>query len=1168
MEPEHSDLSRFAELVRGYLDENLGDAERHELERLLLGDAALRREFYEQVEVHAAIDGIEESESSPQLVALPSPALEPNGGTGWERRLGVAAGLVAAALAVGWFFGKSDQDDPEVASLRMADVEPVLVAPPDPERRYRETMGKLGAIGSQNRPPGKSIPAVAGEGTLSYNRDIRPILSDRCFACHGPDAKTREADLRLDTAEGAYAALEGNGGWHQIKPGDPERSEVFYRITTDEEEDMMPPTDSKLPRMTAEEVAKVERWIREGAPYERHWSFVRVERPIIPEAVWPELARNPIDHFVQRKLAEAGVEPAPAADDPTLLRRLHFDLTGLPPAPDRVDSVIERGFSGEEYRSEIDALLRNVQHAEHFAVGWLDKARYADTTGYQYDTPRIMWRWRDWVVEALHRNLPYDQFLTEQFAGDLLPEPTLDQIIATGYNRNHPITIEGGTIEEEYRVQYVSDRVNTIGSSVLGLTMECAKCHDHKYDPISQSDYFRMFAFFNNVPEGGRAAGGRADSPQGALAKPFVLAPSAEQAAEEQHLVAAIRSRQDSVFGESGDHRAAFDEWRESRTQEVGWQVLDASSAESSSGLPFRKLGDLSWLVDSQDPVGGGEVYTFVVPAKGSGWRSLQVEALMHESLPNGGPGRYGNANAVLSKVEIIETGPDGSERPVRLAKVRASYEQEGYPASNLITEPGGTGWGFFHPKMEDRSLVVETGEEFGREGEWMMRVVLTFSQRWHNHTYGRIRLSLSPLPEIRDVPEDLGELLSKPTESLAPPQRESVALAFFDSVDPDEAKAMRADLTALEKLRSEIPPVMVMEEMEVPRPTHVLDRGAYDAPVGEPVGMGAPEALNPFLDEYPENRLGFARWATSRDNPLTARVAVNHLWDRFFGTGIVKTVEDFGSQGEWPSHPELLDWLAVELMESGWDMHHVIRLVLDSHTYRQSSFSRPDVEKDDPANRLLARGPRGRFAAEVVRDQALAVSGLLNPEVGGPGVKPYQPPGIWEELTLRPGFAMSYELSEGDQIYRRSLYTFYKRAAPPAMMSVFDAPSREICTARRESTNTPLQALALLNGETYVEASRALAQNLLRELPQADDEALLREAFERILQRSPHPEELAVVRRVFLSESGRVSEEESIAILSVGRLPLDDSLPQERLLGLTMANRMLFNLSETISRH
>ncbi len=449
-----------------------------------------------------------------------------------------------------------------------------------------------------------------------------------------------------------------------------------------------------------------------------------------------------------------------------------------------------------------------------------------------------------------------------------------------------------------------------------------------------------------------------------------------------------------------------------------------------------------------------------------------------------------------------------------------------------------------------------------------MLRVVLTFSERWANHSYGRVRLSLSRLDEIKEVDESLSKLLKKPENKLSRDDRQAVTMAFLNQTDRETAKLLKADWDAHAKLKEEIPPVMVMKEMEVPRPAFVLDRGAYDSPVGDPVPPGSPEALNPFLDEYPKNRLGFAQWMTSRENPLTARVAVNHLWDQFFGIGITKTVEDFGSQGEWPSHPALLDWLAIELIESGWDRQHIVNLILDSATYRQSSAIRPEIEKVDPENRFLAHGPRGRFSAEMIRDQALAVSGLLNPEVGGPGVNPYQPTGLWEELTKRPGYMMTYEVSPGDAIYRRSIYTFWKRAAPPAMMSVFDAPSREICTVRRESTNTPLQALALLNGDTYVEAARSLAQRLIREEPEASDDSLIREAFVRIVQRNPGSDEMEIARQLFQSESARISDEESQRILTVGRLPLDESLPQDRLLGLTMVNRLFFNLSETITRH
>lgn len=1161
--------NRFAFLVGKYLDESICAAETAELEALLLESPDARAEFYRQIETSMALSfrgGAEET--SPEWIPLHPVSADPGG----LRQRWFLAGSAMAAVVVTAFFllHESPPVDPPLITGRPVVSEVVKTGETlkfDPEARYEETMAKIGTAGSQSRPPAQAAPAAASGELLSYNRDIRPILSDRCFACHGPDAKTREADLRLDTPEGAYAALDPEGKWHQIKPGEPEASEVFYRITTEDEEDMMPPPEAKLPRMTPEEVTKIERWIREGAKYEQHWAFTRIERPDVPEAIWPNLARNEIDHFIQEKLHEAGFEPAPEADPNSLLRRLYFDLTGLPPTPDRVRSMTQEGLPDESYAAIQEELLGSVHHAEHFATRWLDKARYADTTGYQYDTPRIMWKWRDWVIDAYHDNKPYDRFLTEQIAGDLLPNATQDQVVATGYNRNHPITIEGGTIEEEYRIQYVSDRVNTIGSSVLGLTMECAKCHDHKYDPISQKDYFRMFAFFNNIPEGGRASQGKVGSVTGALAEPYIFAPSKEQEAEDQRLTASIHEIHQSVLSENGSKRAAFAAWKKDLTGSVGWKRLQPSALTTNSDLTFKDLSDGSFLVEGVSSA-SPDIYTFEIPMNGGGWRSLLLEALQHESLPNQGPGRFKNANAVLSKLELIEVSQGGQERPLSLARVQPSYEQEGYPASNLVEDPGGTGWGFFHPKPADRSLIATMKESFGTEGDWTLRVVLTFSDRWKDHSYGRVRFSTSRLDEIRDIDESLSEVLKKPENKLSREDRHSITMAFLKESEPEIAKTLAADWAARAKLKSEIPPVMVMKEMEVPRPAFVLDRGAYDAPVGDPVTPGSPEALNPFLEEYPENRLGLAKWMTSRENPLTARVAVNHLWDQLFGTGITKTVEDFGAQGEWPSHPALLDWLAIELIESGWDRQHVVRLILDSATYRQSSKTRPEIEEVDPENRLLARGPRGRFSAEMIRDQALAVSGLLNPAVGGPAVNPYQPAGLWEELTKRPGYMMTYEVSPGDQIYRRSIYTFWKRAAPPAMMAVFDAPSREICTVRRESTNTPLQALALLNGDTYIEAARALAQQQLRERPDASEEELIRDAFQRIVHRSPGAEEMSIATQLFQRERARVSDEESLAILSVGRLPRDEALPQDRLLGLTMVNRLFFNLSETITRH
>lgn len=674
-----------------------------------------------------------------------------------------------------------------------------------------------------------------------------------------------------------------------------------------------------------------------------------------------------------------------------------------------------------------------------------------------------------------------------------------------------------------------------------------------------------MYAFFNNVPEGGNASGGRVGSPLGAIAEPYIMAPTVLQSEELEKLNGQVSELLNPLFSDQGGSKNTFEEWCRTMGKKEGWQKISISKAEATSGATFRDLGDQSWIVEGPVPR-QQEVYTIRIPMSGEGWRSIKMDALTHESLGSNGPGRVGNGNVVLSTFEARAIQGQES-KSISIPRFTASHSQSGYPVENLLKDPK-VGWGIYLPKTKDQYLIAESEELFGFSGAWELEVKLTHSARWKDHSYGRLRFSASKSPEVTAAKNDIFDLVKKPDNKRTEADRENLALAFYADNDSDREKQLRDLIKSREKLNAQVPPVMVMEEMAVPRPTKVLDRGVYDNPVGPELKPNVPEALPSFSEDLPQNRLGFVQWMTDRKNPLTARVAVNQLWASFFGVGIVKTMEDFGSQGEWPSHPALLDWLAVEFIESGWDVQHLIKLITESYTYRQSSFAREGYEKEDPDNRLLARGPRLRLSAEQVRDQSLAVGGMLNRKVGGPGVNPYQPPGIWEELTLRPNFAMAYKVSEGKEIYRRSIYTFWKRAAPPALMAVFDAPSREVCTVTRESTNTPLQALAVLNGKTFVEASRALAQQLLEANPNWTDEQLVSEAFLRVVQRPVTAEETEILLQTLSDEKKKSAEPTAAALLKVGRYPESPDMDQTRLYGLTMVNRLLFNLSETVTRH
>lgn len=722
----------------------------------------------------------------------------------------------------------------------------------------------------------------AAEDSLDFGRDIQPILSDRCYTCHGPDAATREADLRLDRREAALAMIEGRAA---IVPGDPGRSSLVERIYAEDSDDMMPPQKVKKPLSETEKELLV-RWIKEGAEYEGHWSFEPIEIPGPPSVETAGWIQNPIDRFVLARLESQGIRPAPESDRVTFLRRVTLDLTGLPPSPGELDSFLADR-SPHAYETVVDRLLSSSDYAERMAAIWLDNARYADSNNYQFDNERTMWPWRDWVISAFQRNLPYDQFVIEQLAGDLLESPTPDQLIATGFNRNHGYSIEGGIIDEEYRVTYANDKTTTAGTLFLGLTMDCTRCHDHKYDPLSMEDYYSLFAFFN-------------------------------------------------------------------------------TSAEA------------------------------------------------------GAPGNKG-------------------------FKEKAAAPHLRYDAGNDTTE--------------------------------------------------------GPL-------------------------------------------------------------VMIMRE--VPRDTFILKNGLFDQP-GERVQPRTPKILPPF-EGYAPNRLGLAKWLIASDNPLFARVTVNRIWQQFFGVGLVKTADNFGLQGEAPSHPGLLDWLAADFRENNWDLHHLVRQIILSATYRQVSSFRPEL--DDAENRLLARGPSFRLPAETIRDQALAVSGLLTRKIGGPSVRPYQPGGIWEDLNASKSHEEVYEQDSGDSLYRKSMYTYWRRAAMHPGMAIFDAPNREVCTVTRPTTNTPLQALATLHGPIYIESARKLAERVMSEEEAVSVEQIAL-AFRYILARQPSEKDQEILARLFEERLASYRAEPAAAdkMLSVGASPVDPVHDRASLAALADVCLAILNLSETVTR-
>ena len=738
---------------------------------------------------------------------------------------------------------------------------------------------------------------------VSYNFDIRPILSDKCYACHGPDANKREAGLRLDMAESAYKALKEHPSAHALVPGKPELSEAFLRISSLDTSVMMPPPSSNL-KLSAHEIKLIEKWIKQGATYEKHWAFVSPKKPAIPKVKLADWPKNEIDYFVLQKQEQTGVTPNVEADKDRLLKRLSLDLVGLPPSIQLMDGFLADK-STNAYEKVVDRLLKSPAYGEKMALHWLDLARYADSHGYQDDGYRTQWPWRDWVIHAFNKNMHYNDFVTWQLAGDLMPARNggpvdKEQLLATAFNRNHKITEEGGVISEEYRTMYVTDRNDLFGKGLLGVTIECAHCHDHKYDPFSHKEYYQLFAFFNNVKEVG----------------------------------------QESVIG-----------------------------------------------------------------------------------------------------------GPD---------------------------------------------------------------------------TYAK-----KPLMEISN--EDVKNIL-----------------AFVNKRDTNRLI------------------VSVMGDLDTTRKTFILKRGVYDAP-GDEVQPGTPKAILPFSDSYPKNRLGLAKWLFNRKNPLTARVYVNLLWQEFFGKGIVKTPGDFGMQGDLPSHPQLLDWLAVDFMEHGWDIKRLVKQMVTSATYRQSAVISPGTLAADPDNTLLARGPRYRIQAEFIKDLVLGSSGLLNPTIGGPSVKPYQPAGLWEGATSGRGLLSMYSQDHGANLYRRGMYTLIKRTVPPPSMAIFDASNRDLCEVKRLKTNTPLQALMMLNDPTVLEASRVLAARLLEERIGVSDQ--ISKAFRLIVSRKPSGKELTILTAYYEKELKKFTKTNVEKTLAVGEYPIPARIDRTKLAALMRVVTTIYNLEETITK-
>jgi hypothetical protein len=963
---------------------------------------------------------------------------------------------------------------------------------------------------------------------IEFNRDVRPILSDKCYVCHGPDAAAKHVPFRLDSEAAAKADL--GGGRHAIVEGNADASPLVQRTSATKPALKMPPVASGL-TLTPAEIATLREWVNEGAKWQKHWSFIPPVRRGVPQI---KNAATPIDAFVLEKLEREGLKPSPEANRETLIRRVSLDLTGLPPTPAEIDAFLADR-SPNAYEKVVDRLLASPRYGERMAFRWLDAARYADTNGYQFDGERVMWRWRDWVIDAFNRNLPFNQFALDQIAGDMLPNATLEQKMATGFNRNHRANTEDGIIPEEYAVEYVVDRVETTSAVFLGATLGCARCHNH------------------NVPEQGRAM-------KYGNSEPLIPAPTKDQQAALAVIERKIRAEQDAL----GKHQAfiAKDEkqWEQRLTAPVYWtpsRDLDVavsygrdSLASVFSGKTFVNRAAVAKF-DIEDP------FTLSAWIYSDGVPDGSVMSRMADNPKGKGFGvhmDHGKVHVNFTSSWVDDAIRVETERVLepqmwhhivdgRLEKTKVLLDTLYRPFRNAgkpFEEPFriGAGWG---PERRFRGRIDEV--------------------RVYRHVLDNQELAVLALGE------SLNEMARKPEAQRSAAEVFALRSAYIANAAPAEIRSLSERIDGLlderAKLEATFPTVMVMAEADPPKSTFLLVRGAYDHP-GEKVTPGVPAVLPPLPPGAPNNRLGFAEWVIDPGNPLLARVTVNRFWQMYFGTGIVKTVEDFGSQGEWPSNPDLLDWLATEFVRSGWDVKAMQKAIVMSATYRQSSETTPEMIQRDPENRLLARGPRFRLPAEMIRDQALSAAGLLVNKIGGPSVKPYQPEGLWKEISMQD---MDYVQSHGDDLYRRSLYTFWKRTIAPPEMINFDSANREACVVRETRTNTPLQALNLMNDVTYVEAARFIGQRMMKE-GGASAEDRLRYGFRLVTGHLPSKQQedvlLANLRfhLDYFSDAAKVD-----AYLEQGESKPDAKLDRRELAAYASVGSLLLNLDEVMTK-
>ena len=1032
--------------------------------------------------------------------------------------------------------------------------------------------------------------SVQAQEPVSFDRDIRQILTNHCYQCHGPDENHREAGLRLDTFSDATAMRDGVSA---ISPGKPEQSMIIERITSDNDDLRMPPPSLKKD-LTAQQVKLLKRWVSEGAEYEDHWSFTSPVRPRPPVTQGKHWGNNPVDRFTYQQMQLHGLEPNQTADKEILIRRLTLDLTGIPPTLEEIDSFLSDQ-TPDAYTKLVDRLLESPRYGERMAVDWMDAARYGDSSVFHADGPRDMWAWRDWVIRSFNNNKSYKEFTIEQLAGDLIPNATVDQLVASGFNRNHGTTDEGGAIAEEYRVEYIVDRVKTTSTVWLGLTLECAQCHDHKYDPFSQEEYYQLYAYFNQSSDKGMQTRNGNEAPVVQvpdLRKQAQLPSAIEQLgilktaledykassteAYEVWLGRKIREVKDGP--PTPDGRYAFIDFREQKDT-----LVSAGTTPPSTGTYH---GNPRWSSGSDghgiDLDGASHVDFGKNFAKYEGTDSFSFGAWIKPNADSTGAilSRMNDSNSFkgydfllsggLVEVHIIHQWPNNAIKiatknkvtPNKAQHIMVTYDGSQKASGVAVYFDGVVQQLSVQQDTLKDSVIADTSFKVGKRNSSLFYrgEISSISIYSRNLSSDEVKLDAG-----QDV---ITPILLKAKSNWTTKELQLLKDRFYsqDQSFGQQTEAIATQQKLIDDLNKPLTSVMVMGDVAKMRPTFVLDRGNYASPQKDKhVLPGVPKRLQLGGQDLAPNRLGLAQWITDDRHPLTARVTANRIWQMFFGIGLVKTTGDFGSQGDSPSHPALLDWLAVEFVESGWDLKHLIRMIVTSSTYRQSSHISLKARTVDPLNRYYSHGPRFRLQAEFIRDGALAAAGLLTNQIGGPGVKPYQPAGLWNEVSLSGNVRFSQD--KGINNYRRSMYTYWKRSAPAPAMTIFDVPSREKCVVRRPRTNTPLQALVTLNDPQYLEAARALGHRIHRISP--DPHKQVAYGYRITTGRTPDADTVAILVRYYHKELNRFNADPSAAtsLLQLGEFKGDDSIPLEVQAALTLLSNLLLNLDATITR-